>query len=556
MISAYDYLLGWHLDLYSREENVKKALKGGRIYQLKGGGYRLTIEEKQRILLNNIFGVDIDQQAVEVTRLSLLIRLMEGENRQSSGELFKHSDFKLLPNLNENIKCGNSLIGTDFYAAQKQDLFAMDDMRRINAFDWKTEFPAVMDRGGFDCVIGNPPYTYLIQEAEQKYFVAKYRFQDYQKDLYLLFLERYQFLLKAGGLLGVIVSNTWMPSLTYSSIRSYLVTNYIWKRVLHLPEKVFEAVVDTHVLVFEKGTPPKNRNVEFVVDEMRREKISRLHILNMSDLPLDGEPINIQSSPREMALFKRIERSCSPLSDHFSVFNGVKPFEKGKGKPPQTEKICQEKPFVVEGKRPDATWSPLLRGGLIGRYVNLWNKDYWILYGDWLAAPRDPKIFDEPEKIAIRQTGDSLIATLIGRGYVMRNNMHIILPKTGKLDLRYLLGLLNSRLFDFIYTTMNPEKGEALAEVKKQHVERLPIHIVRQDSASEVSLADKLIALVDNILQARKEAIIHAKTEHDKKLVDSRVAEMQKEIDEIVFALYGMNRDDLEILGMHNKSLQ
>jgi hypothetical protein len=548
LIGAYDYLLGWHLDYYVQEKNLKKALKEGRIYQLKREGYLLTIEEKQRILLNNIFGVDIDQQAVEVTRLSLLIRLMEGENRESSGELFKHSDFKLLPNLNDNIKCGNSLISTDFYAKQKQGLFPMDEMRRINAFDWKKEFSSVMHRGGFDCVIGNPPYTYLIHEAEQEYFAAKYKYQDYQKDLYLLFLERYQFLLANGGLLGVIVSNTWMPSLTYSCIRRYLVTSYTWKKILHLPEKVFDAVVDTHVLVLERNSPPTNRNVEFDVDVMRRGKLSHWHGLNMSDLPSDGSPINIQSSREEMVLFKLIVKSSSLLSNLFTVFNGVKPFEKGKGKPPQTDKICKEKPFVVEGKRPDHNWSPLLRGGLIDRYVNLWNKDYWILYGEWLAAPRDPKIFEAPEKIAIRQTGDSLIATLVGSGFIMRNNMHVVLPRTGKLELRYLLGLLNSKLFDFLYTTINPEKGEALAEVKKHHVERLPIHVVDETSKSEVSLRDRLIALVDSMLLVRKEALGQAKTDHDKKLVESQVAEIEKEIDSIVLSLYGLSPEEIELV--------
>lgn len=140
LIGAYSFLLDWHLDYYSDKLHLKKAIKKELIYQVRSDVYRLTIEEKQRILLNFIYGVDLDQQAVEVTRLSLLIRLMEGENRESAGELFKHSDFKLLPNLDTNIKCGNSLIGSEYYSENKNTLFEMEEIRRVNAFDWKKEF--------------------------------------------------------------------------------------------------------------------------------------------------------------------------------------------------------------------------------------------------------------------------------------------------------------------------------------------------------------------------------------------------------------------------------
>jgi hypothetical protein len=87
----------------------------------------------------------------------------------------------------------------------------------------------------------------------------------------------------------------------------------------------------------------------------------------------------------------------------------------------------KEKPYVFEGKRPSKDWSPLLRGSLMNRYISFWDNNYWIQYGEWLAAPRDPAIFDIPEKIIVRQTGDSLIATYIKDRIICRDNLHIII---------------------------------------------------------------------------------------------------------------------------------
>jgi adenine-specific DNA-methyltransferase len=166
LLGVYDYLLNWHLLYYSDEKRLNKSLKDRKIYEAGKDNHRLTIEEKQHILVNNIYGVDIDAQAVEVTKLSLYLKLMEGETDQSTGQLFSYSDLKLLPNLKDNIKCGNSLIGTDFYT-QQEGLFDIEQQRTINAFDWKTEFANVFGKGGFDCVVGNPPYVRIQVIKEQ-----------------------------------------------------------------------------------------------------------------------------------------------------------------------------------------------------------------------------------------------------------------------------------------------------------------------------------------------------------------------------------------------------
>jgi hypothetical protein len=551
LIGAYQYLLDWHRDRYV-ENGPEKHRK--ELFQGPGGQWLLTTQEKKRILLNNIYGVDIDTQAVEVTKLSLLLKVLEGESNQSLTSQLSLFQERALPDLDHNIKCGNSLIGLNFYNdLHQQTLFDEETQYRINAFDWIGAFSKVFssDDPGFDAVIGNPPYGYMISHDQQEYFSKYYIHQDYQKDLYLLFLEKYEHLLKHNGFLGVIVSNTWLQSVTLRKIRVYLTTHYHWLRILHLPEKVFHAVVDTHVLIFEHTNEENLKAGEISIDVRRGAAISQSHTLPLQIVPRTGDPINLVASIETNNLFQKIQDRSFPLSEFCKVYNGAKPFEVGKGKPPQTEKIQKEKTFVFKGAEPDGTWSPLLRGSLIQRYVNLWDNNYWIQYGPWLAAPRNPAIFDEPLKIMVRQTGDSIIATLVERGFIGRDNLHIILPRDNSVKLLYILGLMNSRLMDFAYSFMNPEKGEALAQVKKKHVEQLPILRINFSEPKDKADHDQIVELVEQILSLHKR-MINAKIPRDKTVLQQQIAFIDNKIDKIVYGLYGLVDEEIKTVeGKH-----
>jgi len=243
-------------------------------------------------------------------------------------------------------------------------------------------------------------------------------------------------------------------------IRQYLTTHYRWLRILNLPQKVFRAVVDTHVLIFQQADGGLAAAGEVNIDTRRENVITPSHTLPWQIIPQNGDPINVVTPIVVHKLFQKIRERSLPLAEFCNVYNGAKPFEVGKGKPPQTKEIQRDKPYVLEGAEPDATWTPLLRGSLIQRYANLWNHNYWIQYGPWLAAPRDPAIFEAPLKIMVRQTGDTIIATLVEQGCIARDNLHILLPRSSQINLLYVLGLMNSKLMDFAYTFMNPEKGE------------------------------------------------------------------------------------------------
>jgi len=541
LIGAYQYLLDWHRDEYIKDDPGKWSRgKTPRIYQSHKGEWRLTTGERKRILLNNIYGVDIDHQAVEVTKLSLLLKVLEGEDEQSIGKQMRMFQERVLPDLSNNIKCGNSLIGPDFYNNQQRNIFDEEEVYRVNAFDWDAEFAEIMKTGGFDAVIGNPPYVNVSSKTEQEYYSLYYPNQTYQKDLYLLFLERYEFFIKEKGCLGVIVSNTWLQSVLLTKIRKYLAMKYYWRRILHLPVKVFKAVVDTHVLILDKKEKDSVSD-ELIIDVWHEGSISELNRLKNSEIPKNGEPINVVVSSKGQKFIKRLIEKSETIASICKVYNGVKPFEKGKGTPPQDERIMNEKPFVKTGKIEGESWSPLLRGSLIQRYLNLWDHNYWIQYGEWLAAPRKPEIFEAPLKIVVRQTGDSIIATMVEGGFILRNNLHILLPDNNNYDLRFILGVINSKLTDFFYTFINPEKGEALAEVKKNHVEQLLIPNATKDKQKT------LISLVNNMLDLNKK-LAESKVPQTKEMLRRQIESTDKQIDQLVYKLYDLTDEEIKIV--------
>ncbi len=572
LIGAYQFLLNWHKDFYTQNGKVSK---GNKDNPLTPTG-ELTTAEKKRILLNNIYGVDLDSNAVEVTKLSLLLKCMEGETKETIEAQAKLFHDRILPTLDNNIKSGNSLIDLDYYDNELD----FGEERKVKPFSWQKAFPEVFERdvpvdsrlpykrqfqkvkkstddtdkflkslmeepqsaykemnGGFDVIIGNPPYVKVSDKVIFDYFHQKYIHQDYQQDLYLLFLEKYKSLLTNGGKLGVIIPNTWLQSIKFRNIRSYLMNNYYWEKILHIKDKVFNAVVDTHVLVFEKNADIKNTELE--IDILSNKEIEPFQTINQLNLPDNGDVINILANEEEKKMFEKIKVLSNSIKEISSVYNGVKPFEKGKGTPAQTSEIMQIKPYVVENQtkpKNGKNWLPLLRGSLMNRYTNLWNNNYWIDYGEWLAAPRDPRVFEAKEKIIVRQTGDRIIATLIGANIICRNNLHIII--SNELDHKFILGILNSKLTDFYYQQINPERGEALAEVKKTHVEQLPIPKNISDKKQ-----NEIIKLVEQLLTLNQD--FQTATLADKKeQLQNRISFTEDKINQIIYELYDLTTEE------------
>ena len=219
LTGAYQYLLDWHL----RQYQAQPARYRNRIRHSRDG-IVLATREKRRILLNSVYGVDLDQNAVEVSKLSLLLKMLENESEpdMDSGSLAE----PMLPELSGNIKWGNSLVGSDFFSGR--DMAGLDDeaLLRVKPFDWDSAagFGQVMAAGGFDAVIGNPPYVRQETLGTDFKGYAKGKFETYAgtADLYTYFIERGVKLLNAGGLFSIIVANKWLRARYGKPLRQWL----------------------------------------------------------------------------------------------------------------------------------------------------------------------------------------------------------------------------------------------------------------------------------------------------------------------------------------------
>jgi hypothetical protein len=246
LLGAYEFLQNWYLECYLKD-GIEKH-NGKRIYQIVGGDWRLTLEEKRRILLRNIFGVDLDELAVEVTRFGLLLKIMEDEDSASvKAYRIKHNQ-RALPTLDDNIKCGNSLVSPD----KLQNVIpspADDLLTRINPFDWATEFPAVFAQDGFDAIVGNPPYIRIqnmVKYAGEEAMFYQSKHSGYvcaQKDSfdkYQVFVERAIYLLKEGGRVGYIVPHKFLTLRSGRALRGLIAKGRYLREIVHFGvEQVF-----------------------------------------------------------------------------------------------------------------------------------------------------------------------------------------------------------------------------------------------------------------------------------------------------------------------------
>ena len=449
LTGAYQYLLDWHLRQYARQPERYK----NRISR-RGDGYILNLVEKRRILTRNMFGVDLDQNAVEVSKLSLLLKMLEHED-ENSGAL--DADGPLLPDLSGNIKWGNSLVGSDFYQGQRMDDLDdqdQEEMRRVKVFDWESAagFGEVMADGGFDAVIGNPPYGAFLSSEQVAHLTRRHAVAAKFPDSYMLFLIKALELVKSKGLMSYIVPNTFCDLESCDDFRKWLLANHELRQIWQTGQAFKDAVVDTLVLVARRASPAVNQVVSIEKDGSKYERTIESFISN------DLHKIDYRNSEADKQLLENILDKCASLRSIASVNAGVKMYERGKGKPPQTKELIKERPYSRKGKQPEG-WRILYRGKDVARY-SLAKPNEFVDYGEWLAAPRRAKLFDSP-KILMRRTDDRLLASLDNASAICVNSCHVIRLKNtdARQSHLYLLGLLNSRLLQRIFRVAEPANG-------------------------------------------------------------------------------------------------
>ncbi|MCO0598513.1 Eco57I restriction-modification methylase domain-containing protein [Peribacillus butanolivorans] len=329
LLGTYEYLLNFHLQWYldnSPEDYPNK------VYQKGNGEWHLNLLEKQNILLNNIYGVDIDSQAVEVTQFSLLLKVLEDESDIALEYLLNHHKLKALPNLKGNIVFGNSLVDYKFYDLEYYNDLSEEVLYKVNPFNWETEFVEIFEDGGFDAIIGNPPYIRIqnmmkYSSEEVQYYrssVAGYKCAEHENfDKYSLFLERSLALLKPSGMLGYIVPNKFFTIKSGKALRQVITENNHLKEIVHFGvEQVFKnRSTYTCLIVLSKfGTE------EFVVEHVSDLEAWKYgehlpaQVHNSSDF--NEEPW-VFLHPSLKGLFEKISLDKEPLKNFSEIFVGV-----------------------------------------------------------------------------------------------------------------------------------------------------------------------------------------------------------------------------------------
>lgn len=452
LIVAYQFLLDWHRNWYSDNEPEKHTKgRNPKIYEGSGGAYRLTTYERKRILLNNIYGVDIDPQAVEVTKLSLLLKVLEDESAETIGRSREMFHERALPDLDKNVRCGNSLVGTNYFDGR---LPLEDDDSRINAFDWRVEFPEIFRNGGFDAIVGNPPYAYrnATEDSLRPYYLKHYRCTEGNFDLYKFFIERSLSLLRKKGVLGFIVSATFLVQPSFAKLRTLVCSESQIEELSPLGPGVFsDATVDTAIVILRSQKPDADHKVTirsprepFELPNTAAYSISQSRFQKN-----EGCAFDYKLSEAGGALIGRLFREFPPIETGFEFGVGI-----------NTGFIRQE---LVANRRVNAKYHPMVAGDGISRYGPVIQKG-WIMYdpeyirrrGDRARSLPSEHLLSSRKILVVRTRNLSLqqrvVATLDERGHYNLNRLSNIVARPGY-SLEGLLGILNSSLFNWIFST-------------------------------------------------------------------------------------------------------
>jgi type I restriction-modification system DNA methylase subunit len=604
LLGAYAYLLDWHVAWYTEDGPERHT---SEIYRTETNRWYLTTEEKRRILVDNIYGVDIDSQAVEVARLSLLLKLLEGESETTIDDYKRQHRRKALPDLSENIKCGNSLIENEFYRSEYAQDATEDDRKRVNAFDWGTEFSQTMNEGGFDAVIGNPPYIriqHMKEWAPLEVEFIKETYETTQKgniDIYIAFVEKGLSLLKEDGRLGYILPHKFFTANYGAALCDLIARGHRLSKLIHFGhQQVFSGATTYTCLLFLTDAPQTTYELTKVDDISAWISVDEYEQYEIIG-PLEGEHPWSFVIGRDTELFNRLKAMPLKLNDvgvTERIFQGVKTgadniyIVDGIDRSDKGYRIrCPHdgREYLIE---PDLL-HPLVKGG-DGRRYNLLPTNRHVIFpyksdgskkaslissddlqsqypltwkylcshmevlqkredgkfadSTWWEFSRHqaldvmprPKIFT-PDLAAhvsfsLDDTGEMFFTGGVSGGYG-------IVASPG-ISSNFLLGILNSTLMQWFARRRSTEMQGGYISFEARFIKLFPIPTLNESHSSQI---DHLCELVAEMLELQHE-LIGAKTEHEKATNQRRVDAIDDRIDLIVFDLYNLSNEDIEII--------
>ncbi len=538
LLGAYQVLLDWYLAGYSLEPEKWSQGRTPQIIQAAHGEWKLTTSERKRILLDHIYGVDIDPQAVEVTKLSLLLKVLEGESQDTVNQQLSFFHQRALPDLGMNIKCGNSLIGPDFYEGKQDSFLDAEEHYRINAFDWKREFAGVFaSSGGFDVVIGNPPYRMLQPHNTEvnilRYLRNNYLAAEYKLEMFHMFIQKSITLLSKNGYHGYIVPTTILNNVYAEPLRNWITDKCCVEYISVANEKIF-ITADVHTAVFifrhQADEDTRAKNIILTTYKLNEAFLSFNHCYDQtpqsSFLLLPGHIWNILINKKNIYIIQKLLSNSSELGKIAKINRGLITGDR--------DKYFSD--FQVSNK-----YVPIIAGSDVHRYEVQKFHEYVLFEkpekagGSW-----DRNVHLANHKIVIRQIGLMPMASLIQEPIAVTGNLFTI--RTGDINSeKFILGVINSNLIKFYWQIMFTDFKTSFPQVTGFSLSQIPIAI------SEKAIEIELINLVDCMLSYYVH-LASAKTPNEIILIQRHIEITDRQIDALVYKLYGLTEKEIQLI--------
>jgi len=452
------------------------------------GGSIVFPDIENTILENNIYGVDLNEESIEIAKLSLWLRTAQPRRK--------------LTVLSSNIKCGNSLIDDPKVAGDK-------------AFNWQDEFPEVFapsagSGGGFDVVIGNPPYvqSHSLDEATKKAIYEQFTTAEYQINTYAIFVEKILGLLQDKKYFSIIIPNYWLSTKYDSNLRSLVFLQNHCIEVLNVFSVFEDATVDTVILTVEKTAQiilPKSTQIISLNQKLKSidQRLSAIDSQSWSYF----KKVNFLSLDEEVSISfedKLNLRGERTLGDFFTFKKGMQPYEKGKGKPEQTREMMNDR-IYHSNDRLDDTYKPLLKARNVQRYYLNGTSGY-IKYGSNLAAPRDPAIYKESRilinRILSRETIDGVY---LEEEFINNTDIFNLIPKSKETNVKALFVFVVSKLCAAFFRKENINLTRAaFPKINVNTLEKFPIpKISNEKMLSLENCADNMMDRASQLKNCR-----------------------------------------------------
>ena len=450
-----------------------------------------TFTRKVKILQDNIFGVDLDKQAVEIAQLNLLLKIAEKGHR--------------LPLLERNIRRGNSLI---------------DDENIIGseAFKWEKEFGEIIANGGFSVIVGNPPYGAELSETERNFVSQKFRFAGSNKNTALLFIEKSLGLINDKGHFGMIVPKSLAFGQLWKLGRE-LIKNHLTK-VVDVSKAFEDVLLEQMIIILDKSAKTK----EYVLQDIfSKESISidKKFIDSTDSIILHGEK-------KDFEIFKKMNQSSEYLSSITKTSRGL-PFQK----------------YLVK----DKTKYPVVKGKTISRY-NFWFGGEFlpedVVEGSKSKANflQQPKILSQRIVAHVTKPKDHIIimSALDREGLMNVDTVENTVLTDENYSLEFLLCLLNSKLISWYAYRYIFSKAIRTMDLDDYYLGKIPLPNIKIDNSVFIELANRMLSLNERlVVLGDKGTDERVKTEEERKKTDS-------EIDELVCRIYGITESEKKII--------